>query len=244
MPEIYLVGGAVRDSLLGLQSKDLDYTYVADNTKSIEAAYSEMKEYMLSEGFNIFLETPDCLTIRAKFPDSSRHKGLVGDFVLARKESGNYYSGTRKPIVIPGTLEDDLSRRDFTINAIAQCTKTGELIDLFNGKEHIKVKWLTTPLPVMETFLDDSLRVIRLLRFSIQLRFTINPYILDVIHEEVDLLVDKTKETVSADRIRQELGKAFKVDSYATFNKLQLFPSKLVKCWFPEGMWLQPTFKQ
>ena len=73
MPEIYLVGGAVRDSLLGLQSKDLDYTYVADNTKSIEAAYSEMKEYMLSEGFNIFLETPDCLTIRAKFPDSSRH---------------------------------------------------------------------------------------------------------------------------------------------------------------------------
>ena len=164
--------------------------------------------------------------------------------MLARKESGNYYSGTRKPIVIPGTLEDDLSRRDFTINAIAQCTKTGELIDLFNGKEHIKVKWLTTPLPVMETFLDDSLRVIRLLRFSIQLRFTINPYILDVIHEEVDLLVDKTKETVSADRIRQELGKAFKVDSYATFNKLQLFPSKLVKCWFPEGMWLQPTFKQ
>lgn len=244
MPEIYLVGGAVRDFLLSLQSKDLDYTYVADNTESIEAAYSEMKKYMLSEGFNIFLETPDCLTIRAKFPDSSEYKGLVGDFVLARKESGNYYPGTRKPIVIPGTLKDDLSRRDFTVNALAQCTKTGELIDLFNGKEHIKAKWLTTPLPAMETFLDDSLRVIRLLRFSIQLGFTINPYILDVIHEEVDLLVDKTKETVSADRIRQELGKAFKVDSYATFNKLQLFPSKLVETWFPEGMWLQPTFKQ
>ena len=125
--------------------------------------------------------------------------------------------------MIPGTLKDDLTRKDFTVNAIAQCTTTGKLIDLFNGKEHIKVKWLTTPLPVMETFLDDSLRVIRLLRFSIQLGFTINPYILDVLHEEVDILVDRTKETVSADRIRQELGKAFKVNSYATFIKLQLF---------------------
>jgi tRNA nucleotidyltransferase/poly(A) polymerase len=218
MPEIYLVGGTVRDSLLGLQSKDLDYTYVADNTKSIDSAYSEMKEYMLSEGFNIFLETPDCLTIRAKFPDHSEHKGLVGDFVLARKELG-YSADSRKPIVVSGTLENDLSRRDFTINAIAQCTKTGELIDLFNGQQHLKDKVLVTPLDPMVTLLEDSLRVIRALRFSVTLGFKLDSQLDRAIWCHSHKLAERTKETVSSERIREELSKAFKANSYLTFQK-------------------------
>lgn len=243
MPEIYLVGGAVRDSLLGIQSKDLDYTYVADSSESIEAAYSEMKAYMLSTGFNIFLETPDCLTIRAKFSDSSEHKGLVGDFVLARKEL-SYITDSRKPLVVPGTLENDLSRRDFTINAMAQCTTTGKLIDLFDGQQHLRQQVLLTPTDPMVTLMEDSLRVLRALRFSIKLGFKIHWKVKDAINANAGLLAERTKETVSAERIREELAKAFKVDSYRTLKMLQEFPVDLVKAWFPEGMWLQPTFKQ
>jgi tRNA nucleotidyltransferase/poly(A) polymerase len=242
MPEIYLVGGAVRDSLLGLQSKDLDYTYVADNTESIKSAYSEMKEYMLSEGFNIFLETPDCLTIRAKFPDHSDHRGLTGDFVLARKE---LFDSTHLsyPIVVPGTLEDDLSRRDFTINAIAQCTKSGKLIDLFNGQQHLKDKVLITPLEPINTYMDDPLRILRTLRFSITLGFKVHSNLRNTIRFSCDKLVKRTKQTVSADRIRTELSKAFKANSYLTISKLFDYPIPLVQAWFPEGLWLQPTFK-
>lgn len=243
MPEIYLVGGAVRDSLLGLQSKDLDYTYIADNKESIEAAYSEMKEYMLSMGFKIFLETPDCVTIRAKFPDSSEHKGRVGDFVLARKEL-SYPTDSRKPIVVPGTLEDDLARRDFTINAMAQCTKTGELIDLFKGQQHLKHRFLCTPLDPIVTFTDDALRVLRGIRFEVKLGFDLGLKEHRTILDYQKELAERTKLTVSADRIREELSKAFKVNSYDTFRRLYRLPNVLVESWFPEGMWLMPTFKE
>lgn len=244
MSKIYLVGGAVRDSLMGLKSKDLDYTYVADSINSVEEAYAEMKDYMLSQGFKIFLETPDCLTIRAKFPDSSPHKGLCGDFVLARKEIG-YYPFSRKPIVVPGTLKDDLTRRDFTINAMAKCIETGELIDLFEGQKHLKHGLLITPFDPMITLLDDNLRVLRALRFSVTLNCKLSISLTEAIGKNAKTLAINTITTVSSDRIRDELHKAFKYNSFKTFKNLQNFPEELVKVWLTVGnIWLMPTFKE
>lgn len=79
--KIYLVGGAVRDSLLGLDSKDLDYVMVLNNTLgiSIDNGFKMMKTYMVNEGFHIFLETPEMYTIRAKFPKGHKNEGLTAD---------------------------------------------------------------------------------------------------------------------------------------------------------------------
>lgn len=141
--KFYEVGGKIRDELLGLTNKDVDYVAVPT-----EAVYSKihpceaqlsparlmfkaLKNYLEEQKFEIFLVTPECYTIRAKFPEGYKYQG-VADFVMARKEVG-YVPGTRTPIVEPGNLYDDLSRRDFTINAMAKDPDTGEIIDYFGG---------------------------------------------------------------------------------------------------------------
>ena len=132
MPQIFKVGGCVRDEIIGVDSKDIDFTFVLDNTNlTVEEGFQKMTEWMEAEGYKIFLSTPDCFTIRARFPENSINKGMVADFVMARKEVG-YKPGTRQPILEIGTLEDDLIRRDFTLNAMAE-DDDGNLIDLFGG---------------------------------------------------------------------------------------------------------------
>ena len=104
MFKFYEVGGKVRDEILGLQSKDVDY--VAVPNEALLEKYSEAHEmfvvlesYLLNQGFQIFLSTPNCYTIRAKFPKEHKYEG-VADFVMARKEIG-YITGTRTPIIKP-----------------------------------------------------------------------------------------------------------------------------------------------
>lgn len=129
MIRIFEVGGCVRDEILGVPSKDIDFAMEAPS-------FQAMKEYMEAENFKIFLETPEYFTIRAKFPNSS----LVADFVLCRKEFG--YSNNRHPdLVEVGTIYDDLSRRDFTINAIAKSLDSGEFLDPHNGIDDLKIKF-------------------------------------------------------------------------------------------------------
>ena len=141
MPKIFKVGGCVRDELLGVKSKDIDFTFVLDNLdKTVEDGFQEMTDWMQSEGFEIFLSTPDCFTIRAKFPKGSENEKLVADFVMARKEVG-YIPNTRQPIIVPGTLYDDLERRDFTLNALAK-DEDGNIIDYFEGMWALENKLL------------------------------------------------------------------------------------------------------
>jgi tRNA nucleotidyltransferase/poly(A) polymerase len=239
MSKVYLVGGAVRESLMGLKPHDLDYTYIAD-AKSTEEAWEEMRTYIRSLGLEIFTEKPECFTIRAK---AINKKGEGGDFVLARKEI-SYEANSRQPISEPGTLYDDLVRRDFTVNALAQDPETSEIIDFFGGKDDLANKILRTPKEPIQTLVDDPLRVLRCLRFSIKLNFTIDQPILDSIHQYSTQIAEKTKVTTSADRIREELHKAMAVDSYRTFKLLSQLPEELVRVWFPDGMWLLPTFKE
>lgn len=246
MYRIYKVGGCVRDKLLGLESKDIDFTFVLDDTyKSVEDGFREMTEWMEKNGFTIFLSTPDCYTIRAKFPNDHKNKGMVADFVLARKEVG-YYEGTRRPILELGSLYDDLIRRDFTLNAMAE-DEDGSLIDFFGGKDDLFYDGhglLRTPLPANQTMMDDPLRLIRCLRFKMTKGFHISDDIwLAMGNHEI---LSKLEQTVSGERIREEVYKMMKLDTVGTillFNKVEDMNPGFLKLMFKNGLWLKPTFE-
>lgn len=239
----YEVGGKVRDELLGLTSKDVDYTVVPNESllkdiSSVHTMFGILEGYLETEGFELFLVTDDCFTIRAKFPKNHIHSGLVADFVLARKETG-YIPGTRTPIVVAGTLEDDLSRRDFTVNAMARGFND-EIIDLFGGMEDLKNMVLKTPLPTKETFNDDPLRILRAIRFSITKGFSLK--YLDYYINNYDY--ESKMGVVSAERIREELYKCFKHDTLKTLDLLNYFPTLKNYIFENKLMWLKPTMEQ
>jgi len=242
MIKLFEVGGCVRDEILGIHTKDIDFTVVIDKPGedlSVDEGWFLMKHFLLTEGFKLFLETKDCFTIRAMFPKEHKHEGLVADFVLARKEVG-VIPGTRKPVLELGTLEDDLTRRDFTVNAL--CKKDdGSLIDLFDGQQDLQDKVLRTPLDPMTTLMDDPLRLLRGLRFSITKGFTLS----DDLHKAMlqPELLTKLKEVVSQERMREEVQKMMKHDTVKSLQLLQSIPG-LLEVVFSDGMWLMPTTKQ
>lgn len=239
----YEVGGKVRDELLGLQSKDVDYVAVPndDLIKDFDSAHSMfniLEGYLKTEGFEIFLVTADCFTIRARFPENHKYQG-VADFVMARKEIG-YIPNTRTPIVKPGTLYDDLERRDFTLNALAK-DSDGNIIDYFNGKEDLENKILRTPLDIEVTFNDDPLRILRALRFSITKEF--------IIPEEMWRAIyyfdyKRKMKVVSNERIREELHKCFKFDTIQTLQRLNEFTQLRNYIFRKNNLWLKPTFEK
>lgn len=246
MPTIYKVGGCVRDKQLGINSKDIDFTFVLNDdemiTKSADFGFGFMEGYLKEKGFEIFLSTPLSYTIRAKFPKNHQNKNLVADFVLARKEVG-YIPNTRQPILELGTLEDDLIRRDFTVNAIAE-SEDGQIIDLFDGLNHIKRKILITPLYPHTTLMDDPLRVLRALRFSITKDFSINETLWDAMFQPG--LMDKLESVVSAERIREEVYKMMNFDSLRTlrlFASIDKIEPRFCEIVLGKNMWLNPTFK-
>lgn len=242
MFNFYEVGGKVRDEILGLESKDVDYVAVPNEV--LLSQYTEapqmfkvLSDYLISEKFEIFLETANCYTIRAKFPLGHKYKG-VADFVMARKEIG-YVEGTRTPIVVPGTLYDDLERRDFTLNALAK-DDMGNIIDYFNGIDHLNKGALRTPLNPQVTFNDDPLRILRAIRFCITKHF--------FIESEIDHLIraydyETRMSVVSDERIREELYKCFKFDTIQTLRTLNDYPSLRNYIFRDNKLWLKPTFE-
>ena len=247
MFKFYEVGGCVRDEILGLKSKDIDYVAVPsdDLLKDVSSAHTMfgiLEGYLKEEGFELFLVTPDCFTIRAKFPKNHKYQG-VADFVMARKEIG-YIPDTRQPIIVPGTLYDDLERRDFTLNALAK-DEDGNIIDMFDGMWALENKLLITPQTAWTTMLDDPLRLLRAFRFSITKGFDISPRIWETCH--VDDIVNKLEQVVSQERIRDEIFKMMKHDTLKTlelFEKIRTLNPKLLEIMFGRGMWLKPTTEQ
>ena len=244
--KIYLVGGATRDKLMGIKPKDLDYVMVLDEDKvkglKPEAGFLIMKDWMEREGFTIWLETEAMYTIRAKFPPHYTQKGDA-DFVLARKEVG-YEEGTRRPILELGSLEDDLKRRDFTVNAMAE-DEDGNIIDLFNGQKDLKNKVLKTPLDPNITLLDDPLRLLRAFRFAITKEFSLSTGLRYAMENKK--VLDKLQVVVSAERIREEVLKMMKHDTVKTLRMFANFEKfsqiDLLEIIFDRGLWLKPTFK-
>ena len=158
----YLVGGFVRDKILGRTTKDMDIVCVGDG---IELAHAVAAQFNPGPEVHFFKNF------------GTAHiawKGIDIEFVGARKES--YDLNSRKPAVVSGSLEDDQNRRDFTINAMAISLNKidfGSLVDPFNGISDLENKILKTPLEPSRTFSDDPLRMMRAIRFATQLNYTI-----------------------------------------------------------------------
>lgn len=162
--ECYVIGGYVRDLLLGRPSKDIDFMCVGSGLELAERVAEK-------------LGRAEHLTVFKNF--GTAHfvwEDLDIEFVGARKES--YRRDSRNPEVSQGSFEDDLNRRDFTINTLAIClnqSKYGALIDTFHGVADLNSGIIRTPVQAEKTFDDDPLRMLRAIRFAMQLNFDIHP---------------------------------------------------------------------
>ena len=189
--EAYVVGGFVRDIFLERPNKDIDVVVVGSG---IEVAEQLKKR----------LGPKTSLAVYRNFGTAQvKHGGLEVEFVGARRES--YDRNSRKPIVEDGTLEEDISRRDFTINAMAIClndSRFGELVDLYDGLADLEDGFIRTPLDPDITFSDDPLRMMRCIRFATTLNFRIYDETFDALERNLDRL-----DIISAERIATELNK-------------------------------------
>lgn len=216
--ETYVIGGFVRDKLLGRPSKDTDIVCVGDGI----ALAHEVAALFEPKPVVNFFKTYGTAQIKLK-------NGFEVEFVGARRES--YSQESRNPAVEPGSIQDDQERRDFTINALAislNADNYGKLIDPFNGLEDLELKILRTPLDPNITFSDDPLRMLRAIRFASQLQFKIYPETLTAIYANKDRIRIITKE-----RICDELNKIILSPKPSVGFDL-LFQTGLLKEIFPQ----------
>lgn len=183
--EAYVVGGYVRDALLGKIVNDIDVLVVGSGIDFAKAAGARFgkKSVVVYERFGTAMMTVGDVKI---------------EFVGARKESYNRES--RNPVVETGTLYDDLSRRDFTVNALAASINGahwGEVTDFFSGEEDLGLKVIRTPLDPLKTFDDDPLRIMRAVRFASKLGFTIAQDTLNAIAPMAERLSIISQERVT-----------------------------------------------
>jgi putative nucleotidyltransferase with HDIG domain len=215
--ECYAVGGFVRDIVLDRPSKDIDIMSVGSG---IELAKAIAKKLHIEDKLIVYKNFGTAMLPMDDY---------VIEFVGARKES--YRTDSRKPIVEDGTLHDDLSRRDFTINALALCLnkeRFGELVDEFDGMADMERKIIRTPLGPDITYSDDPLRMMRAVRFASQLNFVIEKDSLDAISRNADRL-----KIISMERIADELNKIIESPVPSVGFKL-LFDTKLLHQFFPQ----------
>ncbi|QIG57956.1 tRNA nucleotidyltransferase [Microbacterium phage PauloDiaboli] len=236
----YLVGGAVRDKLLGLPVKDFDYTVVVGNAKTVPEAWDAMRAHLKAEGFTIFLETPEYFTIRAKFPKDHENAKITADFVLARQE-GPYSDGRHPDWVKPGTLADDLRRRDFSVNAMAE-DGDGNIIDYYQGRRRLEHRVLEAVGDPRDRMTEDPLRALRAVRFAVTKGFKIEH---DLAYAMRTMKVlDSLRNDISVDRIRDELFRCFEYDTVKTIAFLyDQFPMYL-DIMAERGIWLKPTMEK
>lgn len=202
-----------------------------------------MREWIETTGFEIFVETPNYFTIRARAPKGYEFAGIdmtgkTFDFALCRSE-GAYTDGRHPDVVKPGNLLQDLSRRDFTMNAIAM-DFAGTLIDPFDGQKDIKRGLINSVGRTEDRFEEDALRMVRALRFAVQLDFMLTTQISNFLSEEKN---SKLVENISVERIRGELTKMFKVSTLESMWYLTSYESFTVKLFERGGLWLEPTVK-
>ncbi|MDE6081533.1 MAG: CCA tRNA nucleotidyltransferase, partial [Muribaculaceae bacterium] len=216
--DCYVVGGYVRDLFLDRHSKDVDFVTVGSGIDLAKEVASRMKPKGKVTVFKNF--------------GTAQVYGRGGEeleFVGSRKES--YHRESRNPIVEDGTLEDDISRRDFTINAMALKVNRdnfGELVDMFGGVEDLQHRVIRTPLDPDITFSDDPLRMMRAIRFATQLKFSISYETFEAIRRNASRI-----EIISRERIYVELTKIMQSDK-PSIGWTLLLDSGLLKLILPQ----------
>ena len=191
--ELYLVGGSVRDVLLGTLVHDLDFTTSA-RPDEIEAILRSWTKTVWDVG-------KDFGTI------SARKEPWIVEITTFRADS--YRSDSRKPEVQFGdSVSEDLIRRDFTVNAMAIDASTGAFVDPHGGLDDLRQRQLRTPFAPERSFSDDPLRMMRAARFASQLGFSIEPATFQAMKDMADRI-----EIISAERVRDELSKLILTDS-------------------------------
>ncbi|MBW7889322.1 MAG: HD domain-containing protein [Bacteroidetes bacterium] len=215
--EVYVVGGYVRDALLGKIVNDIDILVIGSGIEFAKIVSQQFgnRKVVLFEKFGT-----------AMLP---LENGKV-EFVGARKES--YNRDSRNPVVETGTLADDLSRRDFTINALAASINAGtwgEVSDPFNGIDDLKAKIIRTPLDPKTTFDDDPLRIMRAVRFASQLQFSLDEKTLETIPALKERLA-----IISQERITDEFMKILSSPKPSVGLRL-MFDTGILQIVFPEA---------
>ena len=192
--ECYVVGGFVRDIFLERPSKDIDVVVVGSGIALAEALTDKLRSMHRRSHLSVF----------RNFGTAQVKAGTTElEFVGARRES--YSHNSRKPVVEDGTLEDDLDRRDLTINALAIClnrSRFGELVDRFDGLLDMEDGLIRTPLDPDITFSDDPLRMLRAIRFATQLNFQIDGETFEALERNKERI-----RIISQERIIDELNK-------------------------------------
>jgi len=214
--KVYIVGGFVRDAILNRANKDIDFVVVGNGMTFAKELANRLKIKNISV-FKTFGT--------AQFVYNS----IELEFVGARKES--YKRDSRNPAVESGSFEDDINRRDFTINSLAVSINKddfGKLIDLFDGLNDIENKIIRTPLDPKITFDDDPLRIMRAFRFAAQLGFTVDEKLLKAAQELAQRL-----EIISQERITVEFFKILSSPKPSVGLKY-LFHTKVMNVIFPE----------
>ncbi len=184
----YVVGGYVRDLLLQRPSKDIDFVTEGSGVELAQAVAEKLGK-------------KTSLAVFATYGTAQVKRGALElEFVGARKES--YHEDSRNPEVEPGSLADDIARRDFTINAMALSVTPdsfGMLIDNYDGIRDLNDRIIRTPLAPDITFSDDPLRMMRAIRFASQLDFTIHPDTLDAITRNAERIRIITTERITTE---------------------------------------------
>ena len=214
--EVYAVGGFVRDIILNRERNDLDILVIGNGTDFAKNVADGLGITNVSYFKNFGTAHFD-------------YQGMNVEFVGARKES--YDRNTRKPIVEDGTFDEDISRRDFTINTLAislNKNEFGKLTDKYDGLSDIKNKRIKTPLNPLKTFDDDPLRIMRAFRFAAQLNFSVDESIIKAAYEMRNRL-----SIVSQERTTDEFLKILTSPKPSVGLKL-LFDSGVLEIVFPE----------
>ena len=196
--KMYLTGGAVRDELLNLPSKDLDYCCLADS-------FEQLGQYLISEGYEIKHQYSDKFTYRAIAPGQSQ----VQDYVCCRGKE--VYEDGKLVSVEKATLFEDLKRRDFTVNAIAKDLDTEEYIDYFGGVQDCKNRILRCVGDPAERFTEDPRRMIRAIRFIVKCRMTPDSSLISALQDSS--LINLLRNPKYKDCVVTEMDKALKMDS-------------------------------
>jgi tRNA nucleotidyltransferase (CCA-adding enzyme) len=212
--EYYIVGGFIRDKLLDIKSNDIDISV------ECQGGYQGFKEHLLKNNVKIYKENPEFLTLRCKVPKNESYISGDVDFVLCRKDGE--YSDFRHPDKVKiGDINDDLSRRDFTMNAIALKVSTNTYIDKFNGIKDIENNIIRCVRNTNDRLKEDALRMVRAIRFYLVLSkltkkkwFIEKDILLYIKHNYKDLA------KIPKERVHSEFVKVFRVMNIVELNEL------------------------